>query len=190
MTIKNMSELEKEMDKKIKAVLDEVSKKVYKQLIKDIKNEVYGPLTRPARYIRTYDFLNAFQLEKIKGISKEFTRNIIYNWMSMTPPKKNGEASYEKYIHGNADEGIDRRKDLWWILSNGYDNMMNSEFTKYPKSSGSIDPSESVHPEYIGAMNVQDNNNGYLSLFLAHMERDFRSWAKSAARKQGLTLSK
>lgn len=173
MTIKNMSELEKEMDKKIKAVLDEVSKKVYNQLIKDIKNEVYGPSTHPNVYVRTYDFLNAFQLEKIKGISKEFTRDIIYDWMGMTPPKKSD--TYEKYIHGNADKGIDRRKDLWWILSNGYDNMMNSEFRT---------------PNYVGAMNVQDNNNGYLSLFLAHMERDFRSWAKSAAKKQGLTLSK
>lgn len=165
MVIKQSSDIHNVLMTKSRIVIEEVSKKVYETLVKVIKSEIYDGDT-PKRYQRTYDFLNAFQLQNVKTYSDKLTRELIYNWRKMRPPKRVSirDEEYLNYTHGDAERGIDRRKDLWWILNNADTNLQSSEFG--------------------GALNI--GGSGYLEVFNAYLQRDFWKWVDAAAKKQGL----
>lgn len=165
MVLNKTSDIQRALETKARAVLDEVSEKVYETLIKIIRSEIYED-RQPERYRRTGDFLKAFQLKDIKKFSNKLTRELFYNWRDMTAPKRigAGDNEYLQYIHGNAETGEDRRKDLWWILNNPSSNMIHSDFG--------------------GALNV--DTIGYLEIFNVYMRNDFWKWVDAACNKQGL----
>lgn len=167
MKAKNTSELNKELNKRLEAAINEIANNMYNSLIDCIESNIYDAPEgeKYERKGKRGGFLGAFKLSDIKKTSISVSRTLFYDWMSMSLSGNGG------YTHGNQEANIDRRKDLWWILDNTYDNVMNSDFG--------------------GAYGVQNPSSvTYLEEFNAIVQRDFNKWVNKALKKQGLSLVK
>lgn len=167
MGITNTRQLSEELSAKLEAAINEISENVYDALIDCIQESIYDyPVGKV--YKRKYKnggFIDAFELSELKKMSRSVTRTLFYNWQKLSLEGNNG------YTHGNRDDGIDRRKDLWWILSNRYDDYENSDWE--------------------GNLGLQKYNAvPYLELFNATLIRNFDKWVNKALKKQGFYLDK
>lgn len=167
MGITNTRQLSEELSAKLEAAINEISEDVYNALIDCIQESIYdypsGKVYK--RKHKNGGFIDAFELSELKKMSRSVTRTLFYNWQNLSLEGNNG------YTHGNKDDGIDRRKDLWWILSNRYDDFENSDWG--------------------GSVGLQGYNAvPYLELFNAILIRDFDKWVNKALKKQGFYLVK
>lgn len=113
----------------IASVIDSIIDQAYDLLIDTLNKTIYLPQPADAIYERTFEFRDKAWVKKTKGLLRDYIGELYFDGMKMSPQNYNINQGYS---HGNLEQGIDRRKDMAWILSNDYDNMMNSDWTKAP----------------------------------------------------------
>lgn len=160
--MKSLSELQRDLNNRLELVVEDVTEKIYEDLIRVIKKSIYS-VPESQYYDRTGDFLNAFKKESIKQELNVITKNIVYDWMSMSKPTP---GINQGYSHGNFESHIDRRKDLWWILSNITDNDLESDFG--------------------GALGLEKFPNGYIQMFEESFNKKINGWINASLKKYGI----
>ena len=91
-------------DKILKCVQDHIQKDTYGKL----PNKEYNNGTG----MPTFEFKNAFRFEGIKSSVNDISNRLFYDWSTMHAPSQSN-----KYLHGNFDEGVDRRSILAELLN-------------------------------------------------------------------------
>ena len=115
--ITNQRQFDEILIKKLSDCVEYLSQKIYECLYQHILDDVYYSGGENFWYNNgtkepTWEFLNSFEFEGIKKNINEVTNTLFYNWMSMSSPNQSNP-----YVHGNYNEGIDRRESLAEILN-------------------------------------------------------------------------
>ena len=113
MNINNMTQLQTELNKRIKKAIDLITEDIYSALIEFIDIDIYSTYT-PSKYERTYEFRDkAWMITSAREIANKIVGGINYspNEMQYTP---------SKLIHGN--KFVDRRSMLASILNRGIED--------------------------------------------------------------------
>lgn len=157
--ITNQEQFNKALKAALTNCIEYISDKMLQCLQEHIMEDVYYYDTPNTWYNNgsgnpTYEFLNAFEFEGVQQKAKEVSNTLFYNWMEMSSP-----SSSNKFLHGNYEEGIDRRASLAEILN------VNSS-----SPAGSFDLRDKQRQPY------WDNA-------IEEMNRKFGIWAKEAYNK-------
>jgi len=156
-----MDEIEKEMNKIIADVIDEIAEKYLKKLTEYIEKYVYQP-KEPKQYKRTYEFLNSFQkLPQAKKVTKSFIQEIYFD---------SEKLEYKKQPSGFWQHGI--------------------EGSNYTKRMAEILNSETLNKKYSqveGALNI-GTNGYYWEEFLKYIDENIVKDIKIGFIRRGVML--
>jgi hypothetical protein len=121
MPCNNQADFDRILKKAITSCIEHLSDKILECVQDHIQKDTYGSL--PNKVYNngtgnpTFEFKNAFKFEGIKNSVKEISNKLFYDWTTMSTPSQSN-----KYLHGNFNEGQDRRSILAELLNvNGID---------------------------------------------------------------------
>lgn len=167
--VANISQLSANLDDILKKVTDDIVNEAYNMLIDALNKTIYKPAPQKATYERTYEFRDKAWVAEVKKILKEYIGRVYFDGTKMSPPSY---SSNEGYSHGNLDEGIDRRRDMAWILNDWHSSALYADLMN---TKG-----------YFGAYYPGD----YWDLFIGNFEKSLDDLCMKSFKKYGLDIKK